>query len=92
MNWNRQYIQSNAPNIRESAANKQSALAWKTVNEISGRKSKLVKASRLKSTFSKVLSNTPNVSYNEIEKNCEFISLIKLGNSRSKKLDKKKQK
>jgi len=33
------YIQSKVQDIRESVANKQSALAWKTVNEISGRKS-----------------------------------------------------
>jgi len=33
------YIQGKVQNIRESAANKQLALAWEAVKEISGRKS-----------------------------------------------------
>jgi len=44
----KEYMQSKVQNIRESAANKKSALAWKTVNDISGRK--LTCKSKLKST------------------------------------------
>jgi len=62
MNWNRHYVQ----NIRESAAKKQSALAWKTINEISHRncKSKLQTASEVdklnkcQAHFQKLLSST----------------------------------
>ena len=65
------YVQSKIDEIKSAADNKQSALAWKTVNEISGRK-KTTKAkikandqaervSKWKDHFQNLLGNPPNV-------------------------------
>ena len=85
------YIQSEIQLINHAAANKQSALAWKTVNEISGRKSS--NKSKLKANsqterltkwqyhFQNLLGNAPNVSSDTVvEQIVDYPLDIKLGN------------
>ena len=84
------YIQSEIQLINHAAANKQSALAWKTVNEISGRKSS--NKSKLKANsqterltkwqyhFQNLLGNAPNVSDTVVEQIVDYLLDIKLGN------------
>ena len=84
------YIQSEIQLINHAAANKQSALAWKTVNEISGRKSS--NKSKLKANsqterltkwqyhFQNLLGNAPNVSDTVVEQIVDYPLDIKLGN------------
>ena len=84
------YIQSKIQLINNAAANKQSSLAWKTVNEISGirstNKSKLKansqteRLNKWKEHFENLLGKAPNVSDNEIETIIDQPLNIKLGN------------
>ena len=91
------YIQSKIHLISHAAANKQSALAWKTVNEISGRKS--ANKSKLKANsqserlnkwqvhFQNLLGNAPIVSDTEVEQIVDHPLDIKLGNFLNSELD-----
>ena len=92
-----EYIQGKVQSIQEAAANKQSALAWRTANEISGRKSSnkaTLKAtsqeerlSKWKDHFKQLLGSAPNVSDTEIEKIAENPLNIKLGKFKKEELD-----
>ena len=83
------YIQNKINLIHNAAVNKQAALAWKTVNEVSGRKSS--NSSKLKATsqadrldkwkdhFKDLLGNTPDVSDTPIEQIIDNTLDVKLG-------------
>ena len=72
------FIENKIQQINNAAANKQSALAWKIVNEISGRKntnksklkanSQSERLDKWKEHFQNLLGNTPSISNNEIER------------------------
>ena len=81
LNQQQQYIQSQIDRIENASENKQSSLAWQTINEITGRKKSTkakIKASnqeeRLKkwmNHFQNLLGKSPIVSDSTIEKNIE---------------------
>ena len=83
------YIQNKINLIHNAAVNKQAALAWKTVNEVSGRKSS--NSSKLKATsqadrlekwkdhFKGLLGNGPDVSDTPIEQIIYNTLDVKLG-------------
>ena len=91
------YIQSQIDRIENASENKQSSLAWQTVNEITGRKKSTkakIKASnqeeRLKkwmNHFQNLLGKSPIVSDSTIEKVIEHELEIKIGPFNELELD-----
>ena len=72
-----EFIQNKIDKIRDSVEDRQSRIAWQTINEVSGRKStakaKLKAANqqeriKLETTFWKLLANPPNVTQEPINR------------------------
>ena len=94
---NQEYVQNKINEIKQAADNKQTALAWKIVNEISGRKSS--NRGRLKATsqedrldkwkthFKNLLGNAPEVSDKPIEQITDGILDINCGHFTHNELD-----
>ena len=92
------YIQSQIDKIENASENKQSSLAWQTVNEITGRKKKTTKAkikassqkyhiNKWKNHFQNLLGKSPTVSDRAIEKIIDQELPIKTGQFEEQELD-----
>ena len=84
-----EYIQNQINKIRDSVEDRQSRIAWQTVNEV-GRKKSTVKA-KLKATsqedFENLLGNHPKVTYEPITRIISKQLHIKLGQFTQEELD-----
>jgi len=92
------YIESKTDQIKRSSENKQSALAWQTVNEISGRKK--TSRAKLKATsqqdrlnkwkfhFQNLLGKPPTIKDHQIQPVIDYQLDIKLGNFSLEELNK----
>ena len=93
-----EFVQSKINQIQQASANKQSAVAWQVINELSGRKSSnksKIKAKnqeerlqKWKSQFEKLLGTEPKISDNPTETIINRELNIKKGNFTHKELDK----